>query len=166
MRYSRLCFSFMSQHCGDLTVGVTITGDDMGLSDQVCDAILNFYIWIKNKARVSILKLMFVMMFSCRQGEKDLSLVSLGLSHGLMDKISPYWRVRGETNPDLVKPGSNVNGWFRWNLTGLVAPIKCKQNRQIYKENLTLPSHINNIPGDPAILRLLEKKCHKWGQKI
>ena len=34
----------MSQHCGDLTVGVTITGDDMGLSDQVCDAILNFYI--------------------------------------------------------------------------------------------------------------------------
>ena len=106
------------------------------------------------------------MKFSCRQGEKDLSLVSLGLSHGLMDKISPYWRVRGETNPDLVKPGSNVNGWFRWNLTGLVAPIKCKQNRQIFPGNLTHPSHINSIPGDPAILRLLEKKCHKWGQKI
>ena len=106
------------------------------------------------------------MMFLLQTGEKDLSLVSLGLSHGLMDKISPYWRVRGETNPDLVKPGSNVNGWFRWNLTGLVAPIKCKQNRQIFKENFTQPSYIDNIPGDPAILRLLQKKCHKWGQKI
>ena len=101
MRYSRLCFSFMSQHCGDLTVGVTITGDDMGLSDQVCDAILNFYIWIKNKARVSILKLMFVMMFSCRQGEKDLSLVSLGLSHG----------VDGQNQSVLASEGGDES-WF------------------------------------------------------
>ena len=39
----------MSQHWRDLTVGVTITGDDMGLSDQDYDAILNFYIWNKTK---------------------------------------------------------------------------------------------------------------------
>ena len=105
-------------------------------------------------------------MFSCRQGEKDLSLVSLGLSHGLMDKISPYWRVRGETNPDLVKPGSNVNGWFRWNLTGLVALIKCKQNRQIYIQNLTILWRRSSVPGGPATLRLLWEKCHKFGKKI
>ena len=42
--FPRVCFKFMSQHWRDLTVGVTITGDDMGLSDQDYDAILNFYI--------------------------------------------------------------------------------------------------------------------------